>query len=370
MLDLLADTSDESWSRNIAGLVADCLNVPHEVAPIIELALGQLSQCFVTHNTSQLMSGLIARQAPLIGRVSFLSIESDPPELRDLPQGFDACRASDLVHCDHEALRDLPHRLLGSTLVVPDLDTAWEIADTCPGWRFVTKFGEVVDADGTLTVGTDHAGTGLLSRKSELREAKTRLASLCDRIETLEFDLEWATERATDNDAAVGQLRDEIDVLMRQETELRTRIGRLRERRTGLYDEATHAQSELDVVAEELHRTETQLLRATNATESAAIEASTIQRVLLNLSSPFRIRNCSDLRRSAFTLRPKSHTPRFARKSMRSWSEDGAKNLKRRIASVTYRNFKIASRRPPPAFRVVATLRTAPSRIKLHCVSP
>ena len=67
-------------------------------------------------------------------------------------------------------------QLLGRTLIVRDLAAARAIAAHASGFRLVTLQGELLEPDGTLTVGTHHAETGILSRKSELRELREQLA--------------------------------------------------------------------------------------------------------------------------------------------------------------------------------------------------
>src|SRR5205814_89652 len=96
--------------------------------------------------------------------------------------------AANLVRCELPDLADLPHRLLGKTLIVPDLAAARVVAADHPGWRCVTLQGELLDADGTVTVGVHHAETGLLSRKSELRELREQAVVHERRLVELERD--------------------------------------------------------------------------------------------------------------------------------------------------------------------------------------
>ena len=78
---------------------------------------------------------------------------------------------------------------LSGTLIVRDLTAARALAVHLPGHRFVTLHGELLEADGTLTVGTHHAETGILSRKSELRELREQVANLDRRLAELDRDL-------------------------------------------------------------------------------------------------------------------------------------------------------------------------------------
>src|SRR5262249_23062030 len=97
--------------------------------------------------------------------------------------------AEQVVSCDAPELEDLPRRLLGQTLIVRDLDTGRALAAHTTGFRFVTLQGELLEADGTLTIGSPHAEGGILSRKSELRELREELAALDSRLAEIDTDL-------------------------------------------------------------------------------------------------------------------------------------------------------------------------------------
>src|SRR5207249_3172529 len=98
-----------------------------------------------------------------IDRVSLAGISDHPGVV---------AAAESLVTCDRPELANLPAQLLRHTVVVRDLETARTLAARGGGYRFVTLQGEMLEADGTLTVGTHHAEAGILSRKSELRELR------------------------------------------------------------------------------------------------------------------------------------------------------------------------------------------------------
>src|SRR5262249_7118837 len=104
--------------------------------------------------------------------------------------------AADLVACDDPLMADLPRRLLGRTLVVRDLDTARAVAAHASGYRFVTLAGELLEADGTLSVGLPSGETGLLSRKSKLRELREEIASQDGRLVEVDADLQQLARQA------------------------------------------------------------------------------------------------------------------------------------------------------------------------------
>jgi chromosome segregation protein len=267
---------DRPW-QSVLGIIADFLTVRREYAPLIDLALGERAQRFLVRNAARLLEALRGRPQPLTGRVSFLPLSA--PARRDsgiavsdlfFTHGFDESQgvgmanpvtpggtpihpgvigvAEHLVTCDHPDLADLPTQLLGNTLIVNDVDTARTIAANTTGFRFVTLQGEVLEADGTLTVGTHHAETGILSRKSELRELRQQLDSLDQRIAESERDLTDVGVRVTAMESHLATLQEEIEVLAEQASDLRSRIGQRRQRREGLHEEVTLSRREISAV--------------------------------------------------------------------------------------------------------------------------
>jgi chromosome segregation protein len=274
VLALLKQSEPGPW-RTVLGIIADFLTVRHELAPLIDLALGDRAQQFLVRDLRLLEEALRLRTQPFSGRVSFLPLMPAPTEngnprmnrLLELSrnsrvrmplsaEGLPAhpglvAPAAQLVSCDQPELADLPLQLLGRTLLVRDLQAARAIAGFTSGYRFVTLEGELLEADGTLTVGTHHAETGILSRKSELRELREKVAELDRRIVETECDLANLRERVAALDAEAGPLQEQLDVLSDQAIDLRNRIGQQRERRQGLHEEVALGRSEISGVEQE-----------------------------------------------------------------------------------------------------------------------
>src|SRR5262249_21116906 len=199
---LLEQPNPGPW-RTVLGILAEFLTVRREFAPLIDLALGERAQRFLVRDPDQLAQALRQRRQPFSSRVSFLPLTpvgqasrlsqartgetpvppgglasgQGPLPIKGLPAHPSVIAlAEQVVRCDNPDLADLPARLLAGTLIVRDLTAARALAPHLPGHRFVTLHGELLEADGTLTVGTHHAETGILSRKSELRELREQVA--------------------------------------------------------------------------------------------------------------------------------------------------------------------------------------------------
>lgn len=277
LLDMLqattGDVDSSPWRKCVIGMVADFLTVRREYAPLIDLALGEWSQRFLVRDSTSLALALSGRAQPFASRVSFLPLKhfqtpthsgketekanrlievSLLGHLRIPLSGENLwslsgviARAEQLVSTNHPELQDLPKQLLGRTLIVRDLDTAFALAVNTTGYRLITLQGELLEPDGTLIVGTHHAETGILSRKSELREVREQIAAVDLRIADAEHDLASLRERVAVSDSRIQDHQQEIQVLTEQAADLRSRVERHRDRRQGLHEEVTLSREEM-----------------------------------------------------------------------------------------------------------------------------
>jgi chromosome segregation protein len=224
------------WNE-VLGSVAELLEVDLEQAALAEIALGRRAQAIVIDDLEPLIDYLNQASVPIAGRVGFVvrrggsalkkrdrqaggpigrfleSLELDPAAVPDLSTHAGVqCRADSMVRCSPQAPA-LAEQLLCDTWVVDTLETAFELAaDAGRGCRFVTLQGELVDSDGTLTVGALRGETTPVSQKSELRRLKNDLARLDRQIRDDEQRLEalLASLNETDGvlEAAKGRFQE------------------------------------------------------------------------------------------------------------------------------------------------------------------
>ena len=224
VLQRAADPADAVF-RGVRGLVADLLHVSVETAPLVEIALGQAAQHVVAAWTEELASYLQTESNRLAGRVGFVWLDgkgvgslypiqpsagkhrSDVSlDLTGRPGVLG--RADRFVEARPE-LAPTVERLLGRTWFVEKLAHALSLAATAgPGMTYVTLDGDLLEPDGTLTVGPRSVSTGLISRRSQLRALQAQLAELEAGIGSAQSDLEKldsqidAEQRSVDKRAA------------------------------------------------------------------------------------------------------------------------------------------------------------------------
>jgi len=191
------------WN-DILGTVADLLNVEFSYAAVIEAALGERSQWIVTQNLHSLLDHLQAEAPNIQGRVTFIDSNHGGTWSGRIEQDFRhtqkevassetsqfsiekekgvIARADKLFDSEnrHSALIE---SLLGKTWVVETLEDASRLAKMSgERSRFVTMQGELLTSKGVAVVGSIHSEDSLISRKSELRQIKSELTSLEQKI--------------------------------------------------------------------------------------------------------------------------------------------------------------------------------------------
>jgi chromosome segregation protein len=274
----------------IRGLVADVLRVDVEHAHAIEAALDGRDQWLLTDVLSRVSN---AREAfeELEGRVNVLSLDrltrgtgfqpvrtairiGDADYLQpDISEhGLEADDdvydwnqhphrirfAMDLVRFE-PADQPIAQHLLGRTVVVDDLTVARDLHESGPrGWRYVTKNGEVIEADGTLRAGPLTASMGLLSRRSELEAIAQQIAEVDGRIAELSAKLSDGSAAAKALEEQQNGLRNEIYRLNTIKVELSSRIARNNDQQSALRREQPILDRELQVMLDQIGKLKTE----------------------------------------------------------------------------------------------------------------
>ena len=143
-----AASESQSALDGILGLVADLLRVPHEIAPHVELALGDAAQRFIVRFAD--VNSVAARFGEVPGRVGFIPYR-ETASRREVTgeKSYDLTLAS-RVECE---LPGLPDQLLGNVLLAESFTEAQRLHNAHPELRVVTRAGELLEPDGTLTIG-------------------------------------------------------------------------------------------------------------------------------------------------------------------------------------------------------------------------
>lgn len=308
----LIEKSNDPVFKTVRGLVADLLSVDVELAPQIDTALGSSANTLVLSD-GQLFQTVRSGELDVPGRLSLMRLDRLPNRRYGEKVQLDGVRgvigrADRLIQCDSD-VEPLFRYLLGTTWLVESLDTALELSHfRGASLRFVTAECQLVDADGTLTIGGLQSTAGLVSRKSEIAQAQdeiaqsklrhqkaqgeivgaaTRIDNLKPKIDQLETNArklaqEFAHQQASaqnavsrldEIEAAGREALERHELLIQQRDEIQPQIG-------ALVAEVESCQQEILEIEANLEQHETTVRESSSALQGAS-EAETASRIAL-----------------------------------------------------------------------------------------
>lgn len=203
---------DGSEFRGVVGMVADLIQVQVQQAELVDTALGEMAQAVVVEG-DDLLQAIAAGTTTLEGRVVLLRTGKYRPmaAIRSDLAGVEGVvgRADQMVQTA-AGYRDLATQLLGGTWIVKSLEQALRLrldraSDVC----YLTLDGQIVDVDGTISVGPRGRGLGIVSRRSELRALKRDLEELEERQDLVQGELIELREQIELKQSEVTHLRSE-----------------------------------------------------------------------------------------------------------------------------------------------------------------
>jgi chromosome segregation protein len=144
---------------------------------------------------------------------------------------------------------------LGRIGLTETLADAVRLAERCPrGYRFISRDGQIVNAAGTLALGKGKTGTGLISRRSELRQINVDLrgldAQIAERQEVLKAtsaEFETLLEQSDDLRYSLQELQK---VAVQHESQLRAERQNLQR----LSQEAQLLEGEMGMLDEQVRQ--------------------------------------------------------------------------------------------------------------------
>ena len=190
-----------AWGT-VLGLVADLLSTEMHLAPLIDVALGSHSDAIVLSN-GQIIEWINDGSLTVDGRVTLLRMDRLSSRRSGEKIQLDGLRGvlgrADRMTRFDDAYEPLIRFLLGTTWFVDTLSTALELSHfRGAGLRFVTAECQLVDSDGSITLGSLQTGLGLVSRRSEMQSAR-------EEIKHVETSIGEATASVANAQALIAQ---------------------------------------------------------------------------------------------------------------------------------------------------------------------
>ena len=220
---------DKGELQGIEGAVAELIQVNNAYSQAIETALGAASQHIVTVTEIDAQKAIGWLKQRRAGRATFLPknvmksrklMEQQYAQVKGHPSFVNV--AYEIVQFD-EANRSIIENLLGNVIVAKELKGAGEIARALGyKYRVVTLEGDIVNAGGSLTGGTNKTQSTLFTRKAELDQ-------LTQTIIEMERSIETAEQVVRSKKDEIALLRHQLDALKLEGEQLREQEQQLKQ---------------------------------------------------------------------------------------------------------------------------------------------
>jgi len=289
------EDGDEDGEQ-IHGMVADLIDAGVEIAPLVDVALGDAAQHIVITG-NRLLHQIRSGQLSPSGRVGFIRLDNLTAATASLLPSLPMAgrselggrpgvigRADRLVSSD-ERFRPLVRHLLAQTWFVETLADALYLSRSAgKGLRFVTPKKELLESDGTLVVGPPATTIGLISRRSELRALRQETVDLGRRINQFVDEIARLRENIDSQERQTKRLGDAYRSISSAlaDQQVRTRT---------LQDRHDQMEKERENVAAELAAAEADYRAAVDKLKEAYERLSTTETSIANLEADIQTDN-------------------------------------------------------------------------------
>ncbi|MCL2106235.1 MAG: chromosome segregation protein SMC [Oscillospiraceae bacterium] len=246
--------------RGLHGTLSQLISVEPDYTAAVETALGAALQFIVAETEDDGKRAIEFLKRSNAGRATFLPLNAiRPQEFKE--NGLERCAgfvamADELLSCGAK-YKALLQAQLGRTAVAEDMDAAIAIARQFRHrFRVVTLDGQIINAGGSMTGGSQSRGAGILSRGSEIAGLKSELKAAMEVIGEQSRRSKQLTEEAAAAEAAAagiqGDLARALEEVIRQEA----RAGALEQRSADLRDSRQELEQEKNAAAQRILRLE------------------------------------------------------------------------------------------------------------------
>jgi chromosome segregation protein len=238
----------------VEGIPADIIEADIEYANAVEAALEGQTDALVINSTSKMLADT-ETLAELDSRVNFICLDRIEPfvdknDLSEFPHVLG--RLVEFVKFDSKYAH-LVWNLLGKTLIVNSLEKAVKLAGNIANdYKFVTLKGELISSKGMIKLGPLGRATGLISRKSRLRQLQETIANITSEITSLENKIDKNTQTKTHLDTLCKDLRTAVYEANTEKMQVDSKLNAIEQNIKRLREEEPLIVSEIDLLAEQI----------------------------------------------------------------------------------------------------------------------
>lgn len=253
--------SQKGALSGIHGTISQLISVRSEYAVAIETALGNAIQNIVTDTENDAKNAINFLKNANAGRATFQPVSAIKGKKLD-ESGLEDCygyidTAVNLLSYK-DIYSEIISSLLGKVVVCEDLTSAIAIAKKYEHrFKIVTLDGQVINAGGSMTGGSQAQSAGILSRGTEIERLKEK-----DKKLTAEL-----TEKQTSYDKLCNEIREISMQLENEKAEL-----------SNLQEEKIRLEGEYNLVSQQLSAAKNDLCELVNEKNSADERISAIEK--------------------------------------------------------------------------------------------
>ena len=260
----------------VFGVLSSIISTDEKYNTAIETALGPAVQNIVVEDEATAKRCIRMLQNARAGRGTFLPLttvkgkKTNPADFGK-HDGFIGI-ASDLITCDSR-FRGIIEQILGRVVIAEDMDSASEIAkSTGYRTRAVTLDGQVVNAGGSYTGGSNVRSAGVLGRKNEIDRLKNEAAEIKEQSQSLQPELKAAAEEISAIDASISGILSELQTAREEKVRLAVQRENLQKNLAQAEENQKLAARELEVLVKKLES-----LRSDEASQKTVLEEMDMQ---------------------------------------------------------------------------------------------
>jgi len=238
----------------IEGILAQMVSTDLEYANAVEAALEGRTDALVVNSMDRLLADTEMIEK-LDGRVDFICLDKIEPFLdnKDWSE-FQNVRGRLVQFVRYDSkYAPLIWKLLGRTLIVDSLQDAMELAQVAgQQYQFVTLKGELLSNDGIIKLGPLGRATGLISRKSRLRQLEETITGVGIEITEIEARIEKNSLANAHLEKLCKDLRTAVYEANTEKMQVGSKLSAIDQNIKRLREEEPLITSEIDLLAEQI----------------------------------------------------------------------------------------------------------------------
>jgi chromosome segregation protein len=240
----------------VEGMLADIIEADVKYANAVEAALEGRTDALVSSSTIRMLADR-EKIAELDGRVNFVCVDRIKPLVDNADLSESSCVKGRLVEFVKFESRYAPlaWNLLGRILVIDSVKDATELAGRmADGFKCVTLKGEFVDTKGMVKLGPLGRATGLISRKSRLRQLQDTIDNIGKEIAGIEGRIEKKNQTKTHLGKLCKDLRTAVYEANTEKMQVGSKLGAIEQNIKRLREEEPLIASEIDLLAGQIQQ--------------------------------------------------------------------------------------------------------------------